>query len=254
MDYPNPELEFKLHSTWEDPGVYPGQRHRMYINVTFNAQTRMADGQGFALGPPPAGDIWNRSSAFNDPDSWDFLVRLEDSSYFTSFTECYGEFGVKTFVAISASGNPSVNAPPGTTDNHMAPYSRVTYSANLDYWLDVQIPHLYKDGNILLPKIGTGNVSIRNINPTADITNSYISTQMHFPAAPSVAMNIWGRNATSLPPAGNGTVTNGPWITDYNAASHSYQSFTELEWWITLDASVPEGVYWAAVSITIRTL
>lgn len=252
VSYPVPNQEFTLHSFWEDPATYPGNRHRVYINVTFGPQTRAADGTGFIVGPTTGGT--DRSLSFNDAYSWDYAVHVYDTVYTDAYSEMYEEFGVMRNVSISAAGNPTANAPPGASDNPMAPNSHVTYSSNAAYWVNVSIPHIYENGNILSPnRIGTGNVSVQNIAPTAGPVNSYISARTYFPSVQGVQMSIWGLNGTCLAPADNGTVSVGPWVTDYNAAGLGYASYTELQWWISVPASLPEGIYWAAITFTIDT-
>ncbi|MFO7618075.1 MAG: kelch repeat-containing protein, partial [Thermoplasmata archaeon] len=247
LDYPSAP-EFILQDTWADPTTYAGGRHRIYINITFGNQTRAAGG---ALTPPAMDDIWNITRAFNNSNSWDFKVRLEDHTYTDAFAEAYGEFGVKKNVAISVTGNPSGSAPPGTENKLMDVNSRITYSANTAYWVNVSIPHLTGPAG----QIGAGNVSVRNIHLAANATNSYIPAQTNFPAAPDTEMNIWGRNATYAAAPCNGSVSAGPWVTNFNSGGlgPGYEAYTELQWWVTVMASVSEGVYTAQITVTIRS-
>ncbi len=253
VSYPvTPNLEFTLHSFWEDPMIYLGSRHRVYINVTFHNQTRAADGRGFLNGS--ASDSYDRAQAFNDPHSWDYVVHVYDTLLTNAYAECYEEFGVNEWVSVSVQGNPSCNAPPGAVDVPMVTPSQITYSSNAPYCVNVSIPHLYKDGNILSPyMIGAGNVSVINAAPTVNATNSYIPVQKHFPETPDTGMDIWGLNGTFLGSPLNGTVSAGPWVTDYNAPGLGLADYTVLYWWVTVQAGVPEGVYWGKITVSITT-
>jgi uncharacterized repeat protein (TIGR01451 family) len=94
MNYPiGPPNEFSLHSWWEDPNVYAGSAHRVFINVTFSDAVE-ADGNGFVNGGATLGQIWDKNSALNDPNSWDFTLEAYDSVQPTAKNYSYEEFGV----------------------------------------------------------------------------------------------------------------------------------------------------------------
>jgi hypothetical protein len=258
VGYPSaPDLEVTTGAVneifwWAHP-TFPTQSHyRVHIPVHFGNQLRSADYGGV----PPSGPAYGRDAnlVLNDPDSWDFNIVIRDRANPTAYNRSYGEFGIFKTVSVSASGNPSGSAPPGTADNPLNTYSQITYSANLPYWVNVSVSHLYENGVLGAPnRIGAANLSVENINPIAGPPNSYLSVPTHFPKTENAPMNVWGLNATSVPAAGNGTVTAGPWVTDYNAPGLGYNAYTELQWWVTIGAAVQEGVYIAVVTVTVDT-
>lgn len=256
VGYPTlPDLEITTGAVsdtpwWSHPTDSAQDHHRVSIPIHIGAQVRNADYGGIA----PAGPAYSADplQALNNPWSWDFNIVVRDMANPSSLNRSFGEFGIQKNVGVSVIGNPSCSAPPGTVDNAMSMNSVVTYSANMPYWVNVSIPHLYQNGLIGAPnRIGAGNVSIENLNPLAGPVNSYLSAPVHFPKAENTAMNVWGRNATFVQPAGNGTVSAGPWLTDYNAVSLGYDAYTELQWWVTIGASVPEGVYIAVITFSV---
>jgi hypothetical protein len=224
--------------------------HRVQIPVWIGPQARSASGGGFVA--PDSDYAKLKTSSLLDANSWDFSVSVRDVANPTALNCSYGEFGLQQAVSVSVSGNPSGNAPPGTIDNAMTSTSQITYSSNAQYWVNVSIPHLYKDGIVGPNYIPANNVSVQNIAMTVNATNSYISLARHFPIAPNTPMNVWGLNATKLNPTGNGTTSVGQWVTNFNAGGLGYNTYTELSWWVTVIAGTQEGIYWGVITIDIR--
>jgi hypothetical protein len=186
-----------------------------------------------------------KTDSLMDANSWDFSVTVRDAGS-GGFNRSFAEFGVKEAWSIAVSGNPTGNAPPGTSDNPMGPNSAIVYSANTDYYVDVAIPHLYKNGNPASPDfISALNVKIENTHLDAGIGNSDISTQVAF-VGPNTPYYVWGIALTPLSPLNNGLVSAGPIESDYTGAA-----ITELAWWVTVPGATPEGIYWGVITITI---
>jgi hypothetical protein len=240
--------EFALHSYWEDPATYgpDGSHHRVYINVTFGKQTAVAPGDG-AWGTSIS---WDKNVGLDDANSWDLKVLLSDTVIAESFNASYAEFGVKRYGSISVTGNPSGSIPPGASAILVTP-SRITYSSNSPYQLNVSIPNLLKDGNpgIFIPAT---YVSVLNDQDDADATNSDIWDWTPFDGANN-GWCIWGLEGVSmLPPPLHGTVSAGPIYTDYTAAMLAlpFQP-TPVRWQVVVPAGTPEGVYQATITITM---
>ena len=147
MNYPSPVggvQEFALHSYWEDPAAYglDGLSHRVYINVTFGKQTASAPGDG-AWSPAIS---WDKNVGLDDANSWDLKMLLMDTGTSEAQNASYAEFGVQRYGSLSVSGNPSGSIPPGASAILATP-SRITYSTNVVYQLNVSIPNLLKEGN-----------------------------------------------------------------------------------------------------------
>jgi hypothetical protein len=249
--YPN---EFDSLSTWEDPAVYGIEaRHLIYINVTFKEQTRAASGNNFVNGSATAGNIWDKNSALNDPNSWDFNFTAYDFTNTLARNTTWEEFGVKQAVSIIASGNPTGASPPGAGQFLLSNPSQVTYSANTNYTLNVSLKtQILKDG-IGPELIGVSNISVRNENTQSNLTNSDIpwaSAPSPFTAPGEVnGKCVWGRTPTGqmLNPPNNGTIAAGPWGSNYNAVQ-----ITPINWWASIPAGTAHGTYWAIITFTIQ--
>jgi len=254
MVYPTgfPE-EFAIHSTWVDPNTYgfDNSHRRVYINITFKGQTLSADGDGM-WDAPTSGRTHEKNFALNDANSWDFRMALYDQLSTDARNETFDEFGIKESVSISVIGSPSGNLPPGSTDSPLATYSNITYSSNNQYWVNISIPHLYKDGTPGPDFIPSTGISIQNQHPLADGGSSQISTQSYFPG-PGGHLCVWGLAGPIIPlnPTYNGTGSAGPGNSDYSAAIYGLPNTTEVYWWVTVPAGLPEGSYWGTITISI---
>ncbi|MBA3046079.1 MAG: hypothetical protein KKH41_09025 [Candidatus Thermoplasmatota archaeon] len=250
--YPAPDLEVTtapatpvLH--WANPVDLSGAQdhYRFYIPVWFGNQLRMADYGGVGANGPDYSS--NPTVALNDVDSWDFSVRVFDTTS-GGFNISYGEFGIKETISIAVTGNPTGNAPPGSNDNVMGPVSTIVYSANNDYYVDVEIPDLHMNGDILIANpIPATSVSVQNLHTNAT-GNSDIAARTFFigPAAPLL---VWGTVGVPIAPDGNGTISAGPLETNFNSGT----VYTELEWLVNVPGATAEGVYWGTIHITIYT-
>jgi len=239
--------EFAIHSVWEDPVNYGADlsHYRLYINVTFGPQTAMAPGDG--LWNP--GNSWDVNS-LNDPLTWDFKTLLYDTGLPEAHNSSYAEFGVQRYAALSVSGNPTGSIPPGSSAILGTP-SLVTYSSNTPYQLNVSIPDLYRNGDTGSPYfIGAVYVSVLNEQPDADGTNSDTWDWTSFIAA-NDNLCVWGlESGTYISPPGHGTVTAGPFYTDFTAAPGPFQP-TPVRWQVIVPAGTPEGVYRGTITITL---
>ncbi|MDD4308372.1 MAG: hypothetical protein PHU53_06155 [Thermoplasmata archaeon] len=234
---------------WFAPNADPTQNHhRVLIPVWFGNQIRSATYGGVApVGPDysPDPDI-----ALNNVNSWDFNVTVRDRLNPTALTTHYGEFGIESAVSISVTGNPSGNAPPGTTDNPMTAPSRIVYSSNAEYFVNVSIPNLYMNGVIGAPDfIPAIDVSIQNTHVDVNAGNSDFSVQTHITGA-NTNMYVWGAPLdVGIPPANNGLVSAGPIMTDYTTP---LAAWTDLNWWVDVAPGTAEGIYWGVITISIE--
>jgi hypothetical protein len=189
-----------------------------------------------------------RHLALQDADSWDFNVTVIDTLNPTATDKLYGEFGIDKTVGVLVAGNPSGNAPPGSSSILLSNPSQITYSANTDYWVNVSIPNLMENGvgPLNIPAIG---VEVQNADPFANAANSGIAGQTFIIGA-GTDMRVWGGAVIPIVPPSNGTIACGPWITDFNAGG--FNDYTILNWWVTVPGSTAEGVYWATITITIE--
>lgn len=251
--------EINWLQTWEDPTIYgaPGEfRHRVYFNVTFEDQTYEAAGNGFTNLGATGGRIYDKNSALNDADSWDFCFRVYDAIQTNAANYSYEEFGINEAVSISVAGNPTANAPPGSANVVMTNPSQITYSSNVPYWVNISLVD-----NLLLNGVGpaniaTGQIHITNGHPLATNLNSDIDppswpTGRPF-GPPGNEWCVWG-TAASLPAPLNGTVAGGPWGSDY-VASIGYPGYdvTQVNWWATVPGGTQEGMYWTTITFTIE--
>jgi len=256
MTYPvAPELEFSIAPL--DWYCYPTpatvDHYSVYLNVSFGLQTRAADGSLWGVGP--AGDIFQPNLAFNDLFSWDFNYTVYDVNFTSALESAYDEFGVKEAVAISAIGNPTGNAPPGSSDVPLGPQSIITYSANTPYWVNVSIPNLLL-GGVGPQNIPAADIAIRNDHINASYSNSDIGQTplagRHF-TGPGAEWSVWGNRSlptTYMSAPLNGTIAGGEWGSDYSALTVPGVQVTLISWWASVGL-VPEGVYWATITFSI---
>ena len=58
-----------------------------------------------------------------------------------------------------------------------------------------------------------------------------------------------------MPAPSNGTTSFGEYGSNFNAATVAAGvETTQLDWWVTVLAGTPEGIYWATITITIETI
>jgi hypothetical protein len=258
MNYPlGPPNEFSIFSWWADPNTYggPGElRHHVYINVTFREQTISANGNNFLNGPAFGGRIWSKNDALNDPSSWDFQVGVYDVNNIGAVNYSWEEFAVNEAVSISVTGNPTLNAPPGTVSTLMNFPSIITYSSNARYWVNVSlVDDLYFGGSPPGPSIGATNISVLNFAPEAGTPGASDIAVITTFIGPGFLNDlcVWGNRIPGVPllePL-NGTQTSGPWRTDY----HTPGVTTQVNWYAAVPAGIPEGLYWTVITMRIET-
>ncbi|MCK4757152.1 MAG: hypothetical protein KAS67_01730, partial [Thermoplasmata archaeon] len=197
--------EFLLDSWWMDPTAYgaDGSVYRFFFNVTFGPQARAADGNGFANGV--GNPYYDKTSALNDPNSWDFRVRIFDNDFVNSANLSFGEFGIYRYTNITVSGNPGGNAQPGAVNIPLGPQSQITYSANLDHYVNVSIANLNRSGGGGSIPASNINVSLQNdlgigLNPYTEINGDTWANGRAFTGAGlNNALCVWG-NRTEITP------------------------------------------------------
>ncbi len=240
--------EVQLVNGWRDPASYgaDGFSYRLYFNVSFGAQMRAADGNGFGNGA--ASEPWDESTAFDDLDSWNIGMMIYDNLYPGAANASYEEFGIFQYSNITVSGSPSGNAPPGTVDQVLGNPSLITVSSNIPYYVNVSVPDLAKIGGGL--PISANNVKVRSTSTLASDTNSMIRNMQAFPAA-NVNISVWGNTSQifsnwMVAAPMNGTTAHGPWGSDYNG-----YATTDLLWYVTIPGGTLEGIYQATITFRI---
>ncbi|MBA3045437.1 MAG: right-handed parallel beta-helix repeat-containing protein [Candidatus Thermoplasmatota archaeon] len=255
MHYPAPSgspPEFYIAGLWLDPNTYgsDNSHHRLYINVSFGAQTYVA-ASDFSGGP--ASNPWDANLALNDVDSWDLKVNASISS--GVYNNSFAEFGIKEYASVSVSGTPGGSAPPGTVNYTMATPSQISYSTNSQYYMNVSIPHLYLNGDSASPYfIPATDVQVQNTHSRATSSNSDAFSQIAF-AGSNNGICIWGTESPVAPiaPVYNGTESAGPGYSDFTADSMSMAfEVTEVYWWVSIPAGLPEGTYRATITLTVE--
>lgn len=222
-------------------------RYEVWINVTLGKQMRAAAGVG-----TPTGDNTTTLGTFNDADSWNFQMQIHDIQYPEAKNTTYGEFGLYRFTNITVANNPSANALPGTVSTALLPGSQVTYSSNTPYYVNVSIPDLLSGGNSIVAT--EVNISLAgaypagfNYNPYTEINASW-GTFGRPMAGAGLERGVWG-NWTATPMLSaldNGTISHGPWGSDFNAFGN-----TQVNWWVNVPAATPEGIYTATITFKI---
>ena len=170
----------------------------------------------------------------------------------------FSEFGIEKQVAISVTGNPTGNTPPGSSDVALTTPSQITYSANTDYWVNVSIPNLLENGvgpaDILATNVGVANSNVFAAQTYTEINAADYLVGRTFTGA-NQELCVWGNRSlaqTFIDAPSNGSVSFGPFGSDYNAVwTNGAMMTTQLDWWITVPGSTTEGVYWATIMITI---
>ncbi|MCK5309069.1 MAG: hypothetical protein KAJ64_00290 [Thermoplasmata archaeon] len=241
---------------WVNPDDAAQSHHHLEIPIYLGPQIRNASAGNFLSGDDYDADPNN---ALLDQWSWDFNITVRDRFNPTAKSTSHGEFGVQKAVSVLATGNPTGNAPPGSVGTPLLNPSLITYSANADYWVNVSIPHLYENGNDLSPNwIPASSVNVSNVNVLSDSTYSDIDGNTCPEGRPMLGEDadwcVWGNSTTSTwtPAPCNGTTAFGEFGSDYNAVGlGNAPGTTELNWWIAIPATTPEGVYWGAITITI---
>jgi len=249
--FPNPLLEvttgIPTDIDWlAHPTDAAQDHHRVQIPVWFGNQIRSADGNGFLSGDVAYDD--DLTLALQDTNSWDFNITVRDRFNPTAVNTSYGEFGIQQAVSVFVTGNPSGNAPPGTLNNLMTTNSNIVYSSNAEYWVNVSIPDLLRNG-VGPNNIAATEVSVQNIHIDAAGFSDIAG-----PLTPIVGANtpmyVWGAAGdVGINPANNGLVSAGPVMTDY---TNPLVAYTELTWWVSVPGATPEGIYWAVITVSIE--
>ncbi len=239
--------EFQLMGFSSGPAG--GDHWWIELEIYFGPQTRAADGQGFVNGDSTnESDI---SQSFTDPDSWNFMMEIYDTTFTTASSKGYEEFGVFKYTNITVSGNPAGNAPPGSNDNSMGS-SLVTYMANVPHYVNVSIPDLARIGGG--GSIPATNIAAYSASPLANNTNCGMNSTWTFgrpfPGA-NQNLSIWGNTSQpiadwDLPAPENGTTAHGPWGSDFN----SYGA-TVVNWYSSVPGGTLEGIYQATITFKI---
>ncbi len=240
--------EVQLVNGWRDPVGYGGDgfTFKLYFNVSFGAQMRAADGNGFGNGA--SSEPWDEAASFDDLNSWNIGMMIYDGAYPGAANASYEEFGVFQYSNITVSGSPAGNAPPGTVDQVLGNPSQITVTSNIPYYVNVSVPDLAKIGGGL--PISANNVKVRSTSTLASDTNSMIRNMQAFPAA-NVNISVWGNTSQvfsnwMVAAPMNGTTAHGPWGSDYNG-----YATTDLLWYVTIPGATAEGIYQATITFRI---
>ena len=229
----------------------PGDHYYIYFNITIGPQMRAADSDGTWN---PSSDIWTPGNpgSFNDPDSWNFQINVYDNSFAGAYNITYDEFGLFRFTNVTATGNPTGNAPPGSDDIFLGT-SQLACAANSPYYVNVSIPRLNMttdDSKFILPP----SIAVVSTSTLANNSNTEINSTWPV-GRPFQGVNqplgIWGNGTMGAPnfmvPAPkNGTTAHGPWGSDYNG-----YGATIINWYISVPGGTEEGIYQASVTFEI---
>jgi hypothetical protein len=213
----------------------------VYIPVHFGNQIRAAEYGGVAPISPGFSRI--KATALNNVNTWDFSIRAFDRVQTSASNTSWGEFGIQRTVAISVSGNPTGNAPPGGS-TILSPATNIVYSSNTPYFVNVTLAD-----NLLLNGVGpvnipTTSIRVRNNHPDVTAGNSEIPASTII-TAPLADRYVWGLPGTNISAAGNGTTSAGPMATNY----WGFPS-TDLIWSVNVPA-IQEGIYWTRIVVSI---
>ncbi len=239
--------EFQLIGFSSGPAT--GDHWWIEVEIYFGQQIRAADGGGFVNGNSSNEDDMLQS--FNDANSWNFMINIYDINSTMTSNISYEEFGISRYTNITVSGSPSVNAPPGKSDQLLGGGSQITYSTNTYYFVNVSIPDLNRvDGG---PNISASNVNVSIVSSLANNTNSQINSSWGpagraFPGA-NMPLGVWGNASQAsmdISAPENGTTAHGPWGSDFNG-----YGATTVQWYINVPAAIPEGTYRATITFTI---
>lgn len=250
--FPQGSLELEVVDVVDTVSLnYPGDssqsRHLVVIEVIMGPQVWAAAGDDFTA----SDEDFNGDPAISllDPWSWDFSITLCDKNTPSVSDTLWAEFGVSPAVSISVEGNPSGEVEPGDSAKLVNP-SLITVSSNVPYWLNVSLVDDLKMDGIGPSFIPVENMSVMNVHPSANVANSEISEGPTPLPGPGLGIGVWGTDTDYLMPAGNGTATAGPWMTDYNMPGNYT---TQIDWWVSVPRGTPLGVYWATVTYTIES-
>ena len=241
------------------PGGTPGEEiHYVTLGVRLGPQIRNADGNSFGIGDSDTDPL--KSNALQDINSWDFNITVRDAASTDAFKSMYSEFGIEKAVSVSVSGNPSGSAPPGSSDVLLSNPSQITYSSNANYWVNVSVPDLLENGvgpaDITADYVAVANTNVFVIPAFTEIDAADYPNGRAFTGA-NQDWCVWGNRSQGqsfMSAPRNGSVSFGPYGSDYNAAwTNGGASYTELNWWITVPGSTSEGIYWATITITIES-
>ncbi len=256
MTYPvGAPNEFVLHSSGIEAA---GNHYYIYFNVTFGAQSRAADGGG-AFGADVAGTaaMHDTGLAFDDPNSWNFNITIYDNTFTDAYNSSHEEFGIYKAANISAAGNPSGNAPPGSASVFLNNPSQVTYASNAPYYVNVSIADLDQVSGsdkitanwINITVDGASQTYLIMTNATSEINYAYYPAGIPFAGA-NQDLVIWGNSsaAGAIMAPQNGTTQHGPYGSDFNF----YSGPTQIQWYATVPAATSEGIYQATITFTIE--
>ncbi len=231
-------------------GPAGGDHWWIEIEVYIGSQANAADGIGFGNGV--SGNESDAIQSFNDADSWNFMINMHDIGSPTASDIRYEEFGLFRFTNITVSGNPGGSAPPGTTDHALSGGSLITYSTNVDHFVNVSIPDMLRDGgggSILATNVNVSTSSVLANNSNSQIDSSWGPAGRSFSGA-NMPLGVWG-NASQvdkdIDAPKNGTTAHGPWGSDFNG-----HGATVVLWYVSVPAATIEGVYRAKVTFTIE--
>lgn len=241
-----PELTSAGPATFVDMAdhVDPTQNnYTVYIPVHFGNQIRAAEYDGLAIGPDFSR---TKITALNNANTWDFSITVFDRAQPSASNRSWGEFGIQRSVSISASGNPTGNAPPGGS-TILFPATNIVYSANTPYFVNVTL-----DDNLLLNGVGlvnipTTSIRVRNNHFDVNAGNSEIVASTII-TAPDANRYVWGLPGTNISAAGNGTTSAGPLATNF----WGFPS-TDLIWSVNVPGGQQEGIYWTRIIVSIDT-
>ena len=240
------------------PGGAAGEEiHYVTLGVRLGPQIRNANGDNFISGD--ADTDASKVNALLDINSWDFNITVRDSTNNAATTSMYSEFGIERMVGVLVTGNPSGNAPPGSADIALGNPSQITYSANTNYWVNVSVPNLLENGVGPL-NVAATNIAVANANVFANpqyteinATDNPVGTKF---SGPGLDLCVWGNKTepqTHIDAPSNGSVSFGPFGSDFNAAwTSGGMTTTQLNWWVTVPGSTVEGIYWAYITVKIE--
>ncbi len=248
--YPTAPNEFILDSVGCSGPFGINDRYAVWMNITFGAQMRAADGNGFGNGA--SSNIYDDGQSHDDINSWNIAYTVFDNDYSGASNITYEEFGVNKLTNITALGNPGGNAPPGASDISIG-VSAITCSANVPYYVNCSLPNLTNGGG---DEIEATNIAIMlmglypagfDYEPYTEINASWSATGRPFSAANESRM-IWGNASRApgnqmLPVPDNGTSAHGPWGSDFNGFGSTF-----VQWWASVPAATPEGIYTATIT------
>ncbi|GEM_PF-1295038 len=175
------------------------EHHYLWVNITLGPQAMASAETGFH----DNGEL-TKDTAFDDDWTWDVQVFAYDSNNGQGDWR-YTEFGVYKYTTISVYGTPSGGGPPGTTVL-LRPFTRIEYSTNCYYFLNVSMTDLSDSQGNIIP---ASMVSV--MNPYAGGANSDIGSRTYFSGA-SQPLSVWGQpeKPVSSPRLGPRAMGNGP--------------------------------------------